>query len=320
MLAQVQRDERRADGLQLNDLGVVDLPGKQRDAIVAEEQDRRGERDRDDREQHQREPAEQRAREQRHAGGTFRRAGRGLVVRHEHVAEPPHRLDVAGVRGIGFDQLAQPRHLHVDRPVEHVVVAPARQEGQLLARERLPRMLDEDLHQRELAGREMDRRVAAGQRPCREIQRERPEGDLALGRRRTGSPPIGLAAQDGMDARDELARIERLRQVVVGTHLEPDDAVDLFALRGQHDDRDALARAAYPPADREAVLARQHQVEHDEVRGVALQLPVEIARVRKYGDLEALLGQVARQEVPQAHVVVDDEDLGRGDLRGHGQD
>ena len=238
----------------------------------------------------------------------------GVVVRHEHVAEAPHGLDVAGVGGIGLDQLAQPRHLDVDRAIEHVVVAPAREQRQLLARERLPRMLDEHLHQRELAGRQVDRRVAVDQRARREVERERPEGDRALGRRRPGREPLRLAAQDGVDARDELARVERLRQVVVGAHLEPDDAVDVLALRGQHDDRDVLARAAHPAADRQAVLARQHEVEHDEVRRIALQLPVEIARVGKRRDLEALLGQVARQEVAQAHVVVDDEDLRRGEL------
>jgi hypothetical protein len=69
---------------------------------------------------------------------------------------------------VGLDQLAQPRYLDVDRAVEHVVIAAAREERQLLPRERLPRMLDEDLDQRELAGRQMDRRIAAGQAARRE--------------------------------------------------------------------------------------------------------------------------------------------------------
>ena len=101
------------------------------------------------------------------------------------------------------------------------------------------------------------------------------------------SPParrstvLGLAAQHRVDACDELARIERLRQVVVGAHLEPDDAVDFLALRGEHDDRHRFARAAEASAYREAVLAGQHQVEHDQMRRIALQLLVEVARVGK---------------------------------------
>ena len=40
---------------------------------------------------------------------------------------------------------------------------------------------------------------------------------------------LGLApAQDGADARGELARVERLAEIVVGAHLEPDDAVDVL--------------------------------------------------------------------------------------------
>src|SRR6185295_18371177 len=36
------------------------------------------------------------------------------------------------------------------------------------------------------------------------------------------------AAEDRLDARDELARVERLREVVVGADLEPDDLVDVL--------------------------------------------------------------------------------------------
>jgi hypothetical protein len=56
VLARFERLQRGAHGLQLDDLGVVDLSGEQCDAILAEEQDGRGDRDRDDDQQHQREP------------------------------------------------------------------------------------------------------------------------------------------------------------------------------------------------------------------------------------------------------------------------
>ena len=115
-----------------------------------------------------------------------------------------------------------------------------------------------------------------------------------------------------MDARHQLAWIEWLRQVVVRAHFEADDAVHFLALGGQHDDRHALAGAAQPPAHGEPVLAREHQVEDDQVRRIALQPLVELARVGERPHVEALLAQVAREEVAQAHVVVDDEDACRG--------
>ena len=69
----------------------------------------------------------------------------------------------------------------------------------------------------------------------------------------------------------------------------------------------------------ETVLAGQHQIEDDEMRRIALQLLVELARIGQRGDLETLLGEVSREQVAQARVVVDDEDL-RGLRTGrHGE-
>ena len=112
-----------------------------------------------------------------------------------------------------------------------------------------------------------------------------------------------------MDAGHEFARVEGLGQIVVGAEFEADDAIDLVALGCQHDDRGLVLGAAQAPADGKAVLARQHEVEHDEV--------VELARqrlVHRFGAVdglgcEALLREVALEELAQAQVVVDDENL-----------
>src|SRR4051794_14253765 len=45
------------------------------------------------------------------------------------------------------------------------------------------------------------------------------------------------APQDCSDARHELARTERLSDIVVGTGLEAADSVTLLTARGEHDDR-----------------------------------------------------------------------------------
>ncbi len=155
------------------------------------------------------------------------------------------------------------------------------------------------------------------QRAGRQIERVRAERHHAFLVRRTRHCPLAVAAQHRVDARDELARVEGLGQVVVGAHLEPDDAVDVLALCGEHDDRHRLAGAAQAPAHRQAVLAGQHEVEHHEMRRIALQLAVEIARIGERGHLEPLLAEIAGEEVAQAHVVVDDEDLVDSRLDGH---
>ena len=78
------------------------------------------------------------------------------------------------------------------------------------------------------------------------------------------------AAQDGFDPRDQLSAAERLREVIVGPHLQADDAVNFLALSGQHDDRD-VRLGAHGAAEREAVFARQHQIEQDEIDAAVRQ-------------------------------------------------
>jgi len=90
--------------------------------------------------------------------------------------------------------------------------------------------------------------------------------------RRLGLPPLrSRAAQDRLDAGDELTRVERLRQVVVGADLEADDLVDVLVSGGQHQDRNVRALAD-APADLDPVDVREHQIEHDQRRGCCFGL------------------------------------------------
>ena len=86
---------------------------------------------------------------------------------------------------------------------------------------------------------------------------------VGCGRRR-----LAGAAQHALDARQQLARLERLGDVVVGAEFEADDAVDRLAGRGHHDDADLAAALAQPARQREAVLAGQADVEQDQLRQV----------------------------------------------------
>ena len=80
----------------------------------------------------------------------------------------------------------------------------------------------------------------------------------------------------------------------------------------------AVVGGAQAPADGQAVLAGHHQVEHDQVDGVAQQDAVERLAVLRHDDLEAFLRQVAAQQVADAGVVVDDDDLvGAGGSLSH---
>ena len=79
------------------------------------------------------------------------------------------------------------------------------------------------------------------------------------------------APQHALDAREQFARVEGLRDVVVGADLEPDDAVDDAAGAGHHDDADVVA-LAQEAREAQPVLARQLQVEQHDVGRGALDL------------------------------------------------
>src|SRR4029079_16270982 len=72
------------------------------------------------------------------------------------------------------------------------------------------------------------------------------------------------AAYPRADAGDQLLGLERLGDVVVGPGLEAADHVDGVAAGRQHHDGDA-GLGPDLPADVDAVLAGQHQVEQDHV-------------------------------------------------------
>ena len=108
-----------------------------------------------------------------------------------------------------------------------------------------------------------------------------------------------------MDAGHELAKAERLREVIVGPDRQADDEVGLGIAGGehQHGDRSVLLDLL---ADLEPVEAGEHEVEDDEVRvGPSAQLH---PRWPVAGDLhrEALTAQPGRDRVGDRSLVLHD--------------
>jgi hypothetical protein len=132
-------------------------------------------------------------------------------------------------------------------------------------------------------------------------------GDAARG----GSITLGPAtAQHALDPRQQLARLERLGDVVVGAGLQPDDAVDRIGGRGHHDDAGAAAFLAQPPRQGEAVLARQVDVEQHQRRRLALDETVQCGAAIDRADPEILFGEVIGEQLPLRRLVLDHDDMG----------
>ena len=140
--------------------------------------------------------------------------------------------------------------------------------------------------------------------------------------RRRGAGGLGLGvagarpAQHRLDARHQLARAERLGQVVVGADREADDLVDLLGAGGQHQDV-GVRELADPPADLQAVDAGQHQVEDDQVRARVAGQREGGRAVAGRQDVVAVAFEVALDELDQVLLVVDDEDADSADSWSH---
>src|SRR5579862_2274464 len=162
------------------------------------------------------------------AGNSPRRL-RALSIGLEDIACSSHRLQIAREFRIALDLAPEPRHLHIDGAQ---IAAALRLLRQILARDRFARLLRERVEQRRLGGRQMHWLAAAIKQAALQIEAAGAETQLldALGLLRG-------ALQDVADAQDELARLERLRQIIIGAALEPVDALLGLGHRRQQQDR-----------------------------------------------------------------------------------
>ena len=110
-----------------------------------------------------------------------------------------------------------------------------------------------------------------------------------------------------MDTRQQFSRIERFRQVIVGAHLQTHDAVDVLALGGQHDDGESRRRCPEAGGRWSTAFAGEHEVEDDQIEVFPRAGAVHLRRVRDSPYLESLFAEIAGEQIPQADVVIDDE-------------
>ena len=117
----------------------------------------------------------------------------------------------------------------------------------------------------------------------------------------------GRPTQQRVDPRAELGHAERLGHVVVGAEVEGRDLVRL-AVAGRQD-KDRRGRLATDlPDDRQAVLIRKPEVEHDEVRP-SRRPGVERRRgVAGLDDIVVVSAEVGRDGVAGGGIVLDQQD------------
>ena len=116
------------------------------------------------------------------------------------------------------------------------------------------------------------------------------------------------AAQERLDAAEQLPQAVRLGHVVIGAHLQPDDLVHLLVTRGQHQDGCLGAVGAQTAQRLEAIDAGHAHVQHHEVRGQLAGHAQGLLTAAGHADLVALLFQGVLDAAGHGVLVVDDED------------
>ena len=127
-------------------------------------------------------------------------------------------------------------------------------------------MFDKHQQQIELSGRQGNHHLIRGtkfaagqvQLPARKLHqwpRHLPDRGLAL----------PCPAQHGTHPGQQFPGIKRFAQIIIGTHFKTDDPITQLAHGRQHDDRRGVL-LTQTLTQHQAVFARQHQVENDQVR------------------------------------------------------
>ncbi|MNT24642.1 hypothetical protein D3C72_1601270 [compost metagenome] len=99
-------------------------------------------------------------------------------------------------------------------------------------------MLEEDAQQAEFRARQHDHEAAGIEQVARrQVQGPAGKADLLRLVRRHVRWHGMTAAQHAAYARQQFARLERFRQVIVGAHFQAQDAVQRLIARRQHDHR-----------------------------------------------------------------------------------
>ena len=186
--------------------------------------------------------------------------------------------------------------------------------GQLLVREDRLGIARERGEQVQLGGRQLKLLVAKRDSLAGEVDHEVPDLQDLLARPSASGPSARLlasTAERGLDARLELARLERLSNEVVGAELQPEHGVGRSPPLAHHDDRGAGAclEACH---QHQAVDVRERAVDNEQVRSDGLAERLSLGAAGGHEHLEVGRAQRPAQARRDLLVAFDDQDASAG--------
>ncbi|CDJ99736.1 Transcriptional regulator (modular protein) [Microbacterium sp. C448] len=219
----------------------------------------------------------------------------------QHVAEASLGLDER-FGGVRVDLATQVRDVTLDDARVAVEVVLPDVVEDLSLRQHAVGVEHQVAQQLELGGAEVDRDLADLDVVRVLVHRQLAGADHGLF--------VGLhgAAEDGLDARDDLVEAERLGDVVVTAGVQTLDLVFGLVLGGQEQNGGGVAGASQALGDAEPVHIGQHDVEHDQIGLFFENGRDRLSPVRDGPDLKAGEAQARDQEIADVRLIVYDED------------
>lgn len=159
----------------------------------------------------------------------------------------------------------------------------------------------------EFAGREFESFASTLAPQCLAIDPHFAERDF-LGQVRGLGAGLG-ATQEGMHAGEEFTQAEGLGHIVIGPEFEAHHFVDLLSLRGEHEDWYAVFTRADFTAKIVAALARQHDIENEQIGFALTEQGSGLQAVSAFADFITLAAQRIAQAETDMGVIFDDEEM-----------
>ncbi len=151
------------------------------------------------------------------------------------IAAVADRADQLRTGACGVKLLADARDQHVDGAVRGSAARP-RVQSRIWSRVRTRRGLCAKHASKSNSGARERQSDAGGVRqlPGIKIDDEAVEGQATRWQRRR----LGIRSpEQGPDTGEQFPWAERFHQIIIGTHFQPDDAIDFITLCGEHQDR-----------------------------------------------------------------------------------
>ena len=116
------------------------------------------------------------------------------------------------------------------------------------------------------------------------------------------------ASQNGFDAGNQFARVERLGQVVIRAHFESQDFIDILVTSGEHEDGCRVIYRTQTPADFKTVEPGEHDVQYNKSRMLACYGSKSRFSIVDRGNAKAFALQIHARKLNNGGFVVYEED------------